>query len=418
MAITKQVLSLQSQGSDSPINQQSSGEQAGHPMDIARSLAAEFALTAIERDQLGGTPKQQRDDIRQSGLLGLVIPSEFGGLGADWQLTMQIVREFAKADSSIAHVFAFQHLMLATVRLFSKPTQWQPWFEQTARQNWFWGNALNPLDERTVSRSFSHWREFSGQKSFCSGALDSEMLIASAAEPTGDGAGKSRLVIAALPTGRTGIHVLQDWDNIGQRQTDSGSVNFERVRVEENELLLDPGPLSTPFSCLRPLIAQLILTNIYLGIAEGAFNEARNYTLYEAKPWPISKLQKTHDDPYIVSHYGDFWAALESARALTELAATLLDEAWQQGEALTETERGMVALKIAAAKVLTTRTGLDITSRMFEVTGSRSTHAGLSMDRHWRNLRTHTLHDPIDYKIKELGEWALKQQYPTPTFYS
>ena len=45
-------------------------------------------------------------------------------------------------------------------------------------------------------------------------------------------------------------------------------------------------------------------------------------------------------------------------------------------------------------------------------------HAGLRLDRYWRNLRTHTLHDPIDYKIRELGTWALMERYLTPTFYS
>ncbi len=74
--------------------------------------------------------------------------------GARWSDTLAIVREFAKVDSSIAHVFGFHHLMLATVRLFSRPDQWQPWFEQTARKNWFWGNALNPLDTRTQVKDF------------------------------------------------------------------------------------------------------------------------------------------------------------------------------------------------------------------------------------------------------------------------
>ncbi len=395
-----------------------SHQEIEDPMQVAQRLSAEFELTAIERDQMGGTPKEQRDQIRESGLLSLIIPKQYGGLGANWQLTMQIVREFAKSDSSIAHVFAFQHLMLATVRLFSKNEQWEPWFEQTARQNWFWGNALNPTDDRTVSRSFSHWSEFSGKKSFCSGALDSEMLIASALEHNPNSDGQSKLIIAALPTGRTGINVIQDWDNMGQRQTDSGSVNFERVRVEQHEILADPGPLSTPYSCLRPLVAQLILTNIYLGIAEGAFREARHYTLNEARAWNGSNFHKPEDDPYIIGHYGEFWASLESARAITEVAATCLDAAWLKEDKLTEAERGEVAIKIAAAKILTTRIGLDITSRMFEVTGSRSTHAGLCMDRYWRNIRTHTLHDPIDYKLKELGDWVLKEKYPTPTFYS
>lgn len=381
--------------------------------DITQALVAEFRLTAVERDEAGGTPKAERDLIRHSGLLALSIPKHEGGLGANWQDVMHVVREFAQVDSSIAHVFAFHHLMLATIRLFARPDQWQPWFEHTARLNWFWGNALNPLDERTISRHVGNWYEFSGKKSFCSGALDSEMLIVSAyAQDTRE------LVVAALPTGRTGISVLQDWHNIGQRQTDSGSVNFEKVRVEASDILADPGPLSTPFSCLRPLLAQLILTNIYLGIAEGAFNDARHYTLNEARPWHRSGQEYPADDPYILAHYGEFWASLQSARALTDIAARKFDEAWSKQEQLTEAERGEVAIDITSAKIIATRIGLDITSRMFEVAGSRATHAGLRLDRHWRNLRTHTLHDPLDYKIKELGEWALKQQYPTPTFYS
>jgi alkylation response protein AidB-like acyl-CoA dehydrogenase len=383
------------------------------PLQIARELAAGFAETAAERDARGGTPKAERDAIRQSGLLSLIIPQQYGGLGQDWQTTLEVVREFARVDSSIAHVFAFQHLMLATVRLFSRSEQWQPWFQLTARSQWFWGNALNPLDTRTTVKRFDGWREFSGKKSFCSGALDSQMLIASGLdEETG------KLLIAAIPTARSGISLADDWDNIGQRQTDSGSAIFERVRVEENELLLDPGPLSTPFACLRPLIAQLIFTHIYLGIAEGSFEEARAYTLKEARPWFKSPASQIGEDPYVLAHFGEFWVGLESVRALVRHASALLDAAWNRGPDLGEAQRGELAVAIATAKVAATRTGLDLCSRLFEVTGARSTHAALRLDRHWRNLRTQTLHDPVDYKVRELGEWALNQTLPKPTFYS
>lgn len=383
-------------------------------LQIAQGLAEEFAKTAAERDLRGGTPKAERDAVRRSGLLALSIPRQFGGLGANWSETLEVVREIAKADSSIAHVFGFQHLMLATVRLFSRPDQWQPWFEQTARKNWFWGNALNPLDTRTVVKKFDGWREFSGQKSFCSGATDSEMLIASAIDESAGG----KLLIAAIPSGRTGITLHNDWNNMGQRQTDSGSATFERVRVEENELLLDPGPLSTPFTCLRPLIAQLIFANIFLGITEGAFEEARNYTLHESRPWFLSKAQHANEDPYVLGHYGDFWVGLESVRLLVERAATQLDEAWSKEHSLGSEERAQVAIAIATAKVASTRVGLDLCNRLFEVTGARATHAALRLDRYWRNLRTQTLHDPVSYKIHELGNWALNGTRPTPSFYS
>ena len=384
------------------------------PLQTARQLAAEFALTAVERDERGGTPKAERDALRHSGLLALSIPTRFGGLGANWSETLTIVREFAKVDSSIAHVFGFHHLMLATVRLFARPEQWQPWFEQTARKNWFWGNALNPLDTRTVVKKLDGWREFSGKKSFCSGASDSEMLIASAVDESAGG----KLLIAAIPSGRSGITLHNDWNNMGQRQTDSGSATFERVRVEESELLLDPGPLSTPFACLRPLIAQLTFTHMFLGIAEGAFEEARQYTLTETRPWHKSSAREVSQDPYVLGHYGEFWVALEGVRLLVERAADLLDKAWAKGPNLSAEERGHLATAIATAKVAATRNGLELCSRLFEVTGARSTHASLRLDRHWRNLRTQTLHDPVDYKLHELGDWALNQALPIPTFYS
>lgn len=383
------------------------------PLQIARQLALQFAADAAERDSRGGTPKQERDALRASGLLALIIPGQYGGLGASWSETLRIVREFARVDSSIAHVFGFQHLLLATVQLFGRPEQWQPWFEQTARKQWFWGNALNPLDTRTVAQRFQGWREFSGRKSFCSGALDSEMLVASARDvPSGE------LLIGAIPTARSGIILAGDWDNIGQRQTDSGSTTFERVRVEDSELLLDPGPLSTPFACLRPLIAQLIFCHIFLGLAEGAFEEARHYTLKEARPWFRSGVEHIGDDPYVLARYGEFWLGLESVRPLVELASDQLDQAWHKGSRLTEDERGRLAVAIATAKVATTRVGLDLTSRLFEVTGARATHAALRLDRYWRNLRTQTLHDPVDYKLRELGDWALNRHLPSPSFYS
>jgi alkylation response protein AidB-like acyl-CoA dehydrogenase len=73
---------------------------------------------------------------------------------------------------------------------------------------------------------------------------------------------------------------------------------------------------------------------------------------------------------------------------------------------------------ISVGKVAAARAALEITSRIFEVMGSRSTAARYRFDRFWRNARTLTLHDPLDYKVRESGDWALNGRYPTPSFYS
>jgi len=381
--------------------------------EIAAGLARQFAETAVERDRLGGTPKRERDALRASGLLRLTIPADLGGHGAGWAELLAIVRQFARVDSSVAHVFGFHHLLLATTRLFGQPAQWRHWLEQTARHDWFWGNALNPLDTRTEAQPTAEGFSFSGKKSFCSGALDSDRLLVSAFEE-----GSGRLVIAVVPTAREGIRVLEDWDNIGQRQTDSGSAEFDRLQVAHDEVLADPGPLSSPHACLRPLMAQLILVNVYIGLAEGALDQARQFTLQQSRVWPASLATQANQDPYTLLHYGEFQAGLEAARLLGDRAAVLLDAALARGLDLAPQERGEVALAVASAKVVATRAGLDLTSRMFEVTGARATTAGLRLDRFWRNLRVHSLHDPLDYKLRELGDWALNGTVPSPSFYS
>jgi hypothetical protein len=52
------------------------------------------------------------------------------------------------------------------------------------------------------------------------------------------------------------------------------------------------------------------------------------------------------------------------------------------------------------------------------VTELSATAARYGLDRFWRNARTHTLHDPLDYKLRDIGNWALHGQWPTPSFYS
>ncbi|WP_250516968.1 acyl-CoA dehydrogenase family protein [Caballeronia sp. INDeC2] len=372
----------------------------------------EWAKTAAARDKSGGTAFHERKLLRESGLLRLSIPVEFGGDGANWSTTLDVVRRMAQVDSSLAHLFAFHHLQLATIRLFGSDTQIRRWLGDTVAQGWFWGNALNPLDKSTRALPDTNGYLFDGRKSFCSGARDSDQLLASAFD--GDG----RLLIGVTPTNRAGIAVLDDWDNMGQRQTDSGTVVFERVPIATDELLLQPGPLSSPFATLRPLLAQSILSHIYLGIGEGALQAARDATLAQTRPWIASTAERPADDPYVLAHYGDFWLALEGARLLVERAMQAFDTAWSRGLDLTEHERGEAAVAVAASKVAAARAGLEVAHRMFEVTGARSTTAALRLDRFWRNVRVHTLHDPIDYKVRELGDWALNGRIPKPSFYS
>ncbi|OTG63330.1 monooxygenase [Acinetobacter sp. ANC 3903] len=383
-----------------------------NPLHIAQQLAEQFAITAAERDKQGGNPKFERDLIRQSGLLGLAIPSQYGGQGADWKTVFQTIQVIAQVDSSLAHVYGFHHLLIATVQLFSQPKQYGKWFEQTAKENLFWGNTLNPLDRRTTAEKISENEYvFHGDKSFCSGSIDSDVLLCSGYNDEG------KLLIAVIPTAREGVSFLGDWNNMGQRQTDSGTSHFEQVKIQHHELLLNPGPLSTPYSSLRPLIAQLIFVHLFLGVAEGAFETARQ-TVQSQKAWSKSLAENAINDPFTQKHFAEFYVQLEGVRLLANKAVETLQKAWEIGEDLTAEQRGEVSIAIATAKIAATNTSLFVTQNIFQVMGARATTAKLNLDRFWRNVRTQTLHDPIDYKYQEIGEWVLTAKVPDPSFYS
>jgi len=386
---------------------------APDPLVVAAELARRLAATANERDQAGGHAAQEREWIRESGLLTLSIPEVFGGQGADWPTVYQVIRILARADSALAHVFGFHHLQLAGIQLYGSAQQQRRFLTQTVEQNLFWGNALNPLDKRTTATDVDYGFQLDGVKSFSSGSVGSDWLTISAWHAQTQSA-----LIGVVPTRQHGVAVQADWDAFGQRQTDSGNVHFTEVSLPSTQVLQAPGHQPTAQATLRSQVAQLIMANLYLGIGEGAFEAAREYVATEARPWFASGAASAGADPLVQHRFGKLWLKLRPAVVLADHAAQELELLFRLGAAVTATQRGELAVAVAEAKVLAHTAGVDISNEMFELTGARSTSAKFGYDRFWRNVRVHTLHDPVDYKIRDLGRYALDGTLPEPTAYS
>jgi alkylation response protein AidB-like acyl-CoA dehydrogenase len=379
----------------------------------AHALAERLAATAVERDRLGGHAAREREWIRASGLLALSVPRDFGGLGADWSTVYQAVRIVARSDSALAHLLGFHHLQLAGLTLYGTARQQRRLYTDTIAGQHFWGNALNPLDKRLVATPSAGGWILNGVKSFASGSVGSDWLTVSAWDPL---AGAP--LIGVLPTRQPGVEVQADWDAFGQRQTDSGNVHFHDVLLPEDDVLQAPGRPPSAQATLRSQVAQLVLVNLYLGLAEGALGAARDYIRDEARPWIASGASAAAADPFIQHRFGQFHLLVRPAQVLADEAARKLDAAWRRGAGLDAAGRGEVAVAVAEAKVLAHRAALDIGSQLFELTGARSTSAKYGFDRFWRNARVHTLHDPVDYKLRDLGRYALDGSLPEPTPYS
>lgn len=134
--------------------------------------------------------------------------------------------------------------------------------------------------------------------------------------------------------------------------------------------------------------------------------------------------EKPQDEFYILATYGNFFAHLRAATALADKAAQEIDALYKHsGKAeerakVTATARGEAAEWVASVKVTATDTGLRVTSGVFEVTGSKSTQSKVGLDRFWRDIRTHSLHDPVAYKNRELGRYQVLGEIPEPTWYT
>jgi alkylation response protein AidB-like acyl-CoA dehydrogenase len=379
----------------------------------ADTLARQLAATAVARDREGGHAAGAREDIRASGLLALTIPAEHGGLGADWPTFYATLRRLAQADSALAHLYGFHHLQMATLLLYGTEEQQRRQFGETVDQRLFWGNALNPLDQRAVASATDTGWLFNGPKSFASGSVGSHRMVVSAWHRE-----TQSLVIATTATARPGLRVRLDWDAFGQKQTDSGTVDFERLEIAHADVLVAPGAVHTPRMTLRPLISQLLMANLYLGIAIGAFDEGRQYTREQTRAWSGSGVERAADDPIVQHRYGDLKLRITAAQAVTDVAQQRLQAAIDRGPALAAAERGELSIAVAEAKVLAHRAAMEISSQFFELAGARATSRALGLDRFWRNARVHTLHDPVDVKLRDIGRHALDGRLPEPGSYS
>lgn len=377
------------------------------------SLTDLLAQSAIERDRSGGHARAEREAIRRSGLLHLTTPKSWGGEGLSWPLFYRTLRRVAEVDSALAHLYAFHHLQVATILIYGQPDQQARLLGDTVKHKLFWGNALNPSDRRATAQAVQGGYLVNGPKGYCSGSVGSDRLTLSAWHEA-----TQSFVIAVAATDQPGIHVVPDWDAFGQKQTDSGTVNFEQVFIPESDVLLHPGQATTAWHTLRAQLAQHVLGNLYAGIAAGALREGIRFTREQARPWATSGVERSVDDPCNQLRFADLWLQVRSATLLSDAASAVLQNAFNAGPDLQAEARAEVAIAVAEAKVLSHRAATEVSARIFETLGARSTSARFGLDRFWRNARVHTLHDPVDQKLRDLGRFVFEGRAPEPTAYS
>ncbi|MEM9163509.1 MAG: acyl-CoA dehydrogenase family protein [Cyanobacteria bacterium P01_F01_bin.4] len=378
---------------------------------VAAKVGQQLAVNAVQQDAEAGIPTVEVEALKRTGLLLLPIPREYGGAGARFPEVYQVVKTLAKAQGSVGQLYANHATLVHAAAAIGRPGQAEHYYRLTTEQNLFWANALNARDARLKIEPEGNSFRVNGIKSFGTGVAAADINAIAALH--GD-----QPMVFIIPKDRPGIRYNHDWNNLGQRRTASGSYTFENVYVAADELVGPPPVPESAFPTLIFLVSQLGKVFTYLGIAEGALDAAKGYTTAKTRPWLTSGVDKATDDPFILHRYGEYWTDLQAAIALAERAADKLQTAWEKGTDLTFEERGEVAIAAASAKAFAIKVGVNITSQIFELMGARATAAHYGFDRYWRDLRTFSLHDPVDYKFKAIGEWVVNGVYPMPSQYA
>ncbi|KAL4886189.1 acyl-CoA dehydrogenase/oxidase [Aspergillus karnatakaensis] len=398
----------------------------------AREVSEVLAQDAAKRDQENKSPHAEIALLKHSGLLKLLGPKKYGGGEQPWSIGYQVIREVARGDGSIGMLLGYHLLWSTTADVVGTLEQIERTHELILTNNYFVGGAVNPRDSDLKITPDGDHIIFNGAKHFNTGGVVSDLTVLE-----GVLEGTDAHIFAIVPTRQPGIQFAHNWHNIGLRLTESGGVKIENVRAPwtdalgwnattkkpEEDTAVAPGLFA---ALLLPTI-QLVFSNFYLGITQGSLSFAAKYTKAHTRPWPFTPstlpASSATTEFYILERYGNFFAHLRAAEALADRAGSHLTALYSKysgpsRSSLTAAERGEAAEWVASVKVVATDVGLRVTSGVFEVTGSRATSLSVGLDRFWRDVRTHTLHDPVAYKNAELGRFVLTGETPEATWYT
>ncbi len=274
------------------------------------------------------------------------------------------------------------------------------------------GNAFSEIGNKHVAdfktiikpvndNADQHGFEVNGKKFFATGALLAHWVPI----VTVNDAGLPHL--ALVPKETAGLTIINDWSSFGQRTTASGTVTIEQVKVPADHVV----PIYQAFA--NPTVAgpvsQIIQAAVDAGIARGAIQETIQYVRQHARPWIDANQEHATDDHYTISAIGDLKIKLRAAEAVLDLAAKQIEYATQNPS---EDSVAEASVLVAEAKVLTTEIAILAANKLFELSGTRSTLSEHNLDRHWRNARTHTLHDPVRWKYHLVGNYFLNNVKP------
>lgn len=395
------------------------GDRSGAALvEAAQALGPEIAAGAVERDRERIVPVETFAKIRAAGLPAARVPAEFGGAAAQFTELAEIMLLLGKADPNVAQMLQPHFVLLDWLRIDATPEQQRRYFRDVVSgsiiTNAFAERGTKQVGEArtTVRRDGRHYR-LDGTKFYSTGSLIADAFYVLAVTEDGSPA------LALVPKDRAGVEVVDDWDGMGQRTTASGTTRLTAVLLDPDEIV--PLPQLGTRRTFIGAAAQITHAAIDAGIALAAIEDAVAYARAQARPVPESGVSRQTDDAYVLHAVGEMTVIAHGAEAMVQRGAAALDRAaarfWAAPAQAADTERLLAeaSIAVAEAKSAANNASLQLGTMLFSVGGASSTLRRHGLDRHWRNARTHTTHDPVAYKYRAIGDFVLNDRYPPIT---
>jgi len=388
--------------------------ERSHPLALRSpdldALLNRITEGASERERERTLPFPEIDLIRKARLGALRLPTEAGGAGSSIRELFEIVIRLGEADANVAHILRNHFSVVERLVRHPKIDQHREW-QKAVADGAIIGLAATELetpkvgDVRPNTTLTPDGDDYllNGTKYYSTGTLYSDYVLVRTADSNGANAA------TVIPVNREGIELIDDWDGLGQRLTATGTTHFRNVRVKRQEVVFDAPDTAygIPYS---NTFAQLFLTAINAGIARAILRDATALVRSRKRTFYYAPTEIPTDDPLLQQTVGQIASGAFAAETVVLAAAEALDlatDAFDAGEANAVEAAHHAALLSAKAKIVADEYAIRGGGLLFDVGGASATKKVTNFDRHWRNARTLSSHNPTTYKARSIGQYEI-----------
>lgn len=370
-----------------------------------------IAAGALDREVDRRLPFEEVEALRAAGFGRLRVPQAYGGFGASIpQFFRQVVR-LATADSNLPQLLRGHFGFVETRLVHPEPDVRDRWFRRIAA-GVLVGNAQSEATsqsfwqhETRITESDTGWT-LSGKKFYSTGSLFADWIHTTASVD------REHSATVLVPTSAPGVSRIDDWDGFGQRLTGSGTTVFAEVPIHLEDVdIYENGKLAGSY--LAAFFQTVHLATLS-GVGHAAVRDVAAYNRQRGRNLANPAYPRPAYDPMVKQVVGHAAGAAFAAEATTMAAAAALQKTCERQLAGRATADDFDAADVAVfgAQHQVIELVLGLINEMFETGGASAVTTRFGLDRHWRNARTLSSHNPANLRDQMVGDYVLNGTSP------